>query len=269
MRPAPLRTTGPAGFDLAAPCYDQEVGNNPAMQWMRRVSLATLAEAFRPGQRVLEIGCGTGDEAIFLARRGVSVLATDPSAAMLALAGAKVRMAGLEAAVQFRQMAAREVGGLEELGEGALDGAYSSFGPLNGEPDLEKVGRGLAGLVRPGGVLVVGVMNRFCLFEILWYLLHGRPRMAARRWQSPVLAAVSPSLPAVVPTWYPTPGALARAMPGFRVFKCRALPLLLPPPYLPQLWARFNRLQSWEERLAPRWPWNRLGDHFLLVLVRQ
>jgi SAM-dependent methyltransferase len=262
------------GFDRAAQRYDQEVGANPAMRWMRRVSVAALQGTFTPGQHVLELGCGTGDEALFLGRRGLRVLATDLSAEMVAIAGEKVRAAGLEGVIRTRQLAAREVGALvEEHGVGAFDGAYSSFGPLNGEPDLGEVGRGLAALIKSGGLLVAGVMNRFYLFEVAWYLLHGRPRTALRRWKGTAHARVSPALATTVPTWYYTPGALARAMAGFRVESCRALPLLLPPPYLPQLWQRhgrlLRRLERWEERWASRWPWNGLGDHFLMVLVRK
>jgi len=201
------------------------------------------------------------------------VLATDPSAEMLAIAAEKARAAGLEGVVRTRQLPAGAVGALvEELGAGAFDGAYSSFGPLNGEPDLSVVARGLATLIKPGGRLVAGVMNRFYPFEVLWYLLHGRPRTALRRWKGSAQARVSPALETTVAVWYHTPRGFARTMVGFRVQSCRALPLLLPPPYLPRLWPRrqrlLQRLERWEERLAPRRPWNALGDHFLMVLRR-
>ena len=87
------------------------------------------------------------------------------------------------------------------------------------------------------------------------------------------MAAVSPSLPTVVPTWYHTPRGFARALARwFRVVRCQALPLLLPPPYLEHLWrdraAWVARLHPWERRLAGRWPFAALGDHFLTVMVR-
>lgn len=47
---------------------------------------ALLLRYLRPGSRVLEIGCGVGREAVFLAENGFSVVATDASAAMLAAA---------------------------------------------------------------------------------------------------------------------------------------------------------------------------------------
>jgi SAM-dependent methyltransferase len=268
----PYRALG-AGFDRSAGRYDGEVEGNPAMAWMRGVSLRTLKAHFFPGQHVLELGCGTGEEAVALGRAGVRVLATDLSAEMLAVAGKKVADAGLEAMVQTRRLAAGQVGALvEELGAGAFDGAYSSFGALNGEPELGRVGHGLAALIRPGGRLVLGVMNRYYAFEALWFLAHGRPREAARRWGGSALAHVSPALPDRVRTWYWTPRAARRALPGFRPLSCRALPLLLPPPYAGHLWARYprwmERLARWEARLAGRRAWCGLGDHFLMVLER-
>jgi SAM-dependent methyltransferase len=262
-----------AGFDDSSRDYDREAEANPAMSYMRAISLQTLRASFAPGQRVLELGCGTGEEAVALGRTGVRVLATDLSAEMLVVAESKIAAAGLQQVVQTRRLAAGQVGTLlGEVGAGAFDGAYSSFGPLNGEPDLGAVGRALAGLIRPGGRLVVSVMNRFYPFEALWFLARGRPREAVRRWGGSTMAHVSPSLAVRVRTWYWSPRAFARAFAGFRRVSCRALPLLLPPPYAAHLWARFpswvGRLGRWEEWLAGRRPFCALGDHFLLVLER-
>jgi SAM-dependent methyltransferase len=262
-----------AGFGSSAAAYDREAVANPAMVYMRGVSLQMLRANFASGERVLELGCGTGEEAIAMGRAGVEVLATDVSAQMLAVAQAKIAAAGLEPVVQTRRLAAGEIGALvDEMGARALDGAYSSFGALNGEPDLRVVGCALAALIRPGGRLVVSVMNRFYPFEVLWFLAHGRPREAVRRWGGSALARVSPSMAVRVRTWYWTPRRFARAFPAFRRVSCRALTLLLPPPYAGHLWARFPSWMEWlehvEERLASQSPLCGLGDHFTIALER-
>jgi SAM-dependent methyltransferase len=262
------------GFDGSASSYDDAIGSNPAMQYMRWISLSTLLSTFRSGQRVLEIGCGTGEEAVVLAQRGVQVVATDLSPRMAQRAREKVAAAGLQGRIQVRCLAAGQLGALQdEWGEGAFEGAYSSFGPLNGEPDLGPVRKALATLLCPGSRLVASVMNRYCAFETVWYLAHGRPGEAIRRWGGRTMAKVSPGLPSVVPTSYHTPHSFARAFaPTFRRHSCRALPFLLPPPFAASLWWKqahwMQRFARWEERLAPHWPFYALGDHYLIILQR-
>ncbi|MBM3187156.1 MAG: methyltransferase domain-containing protein [Chloroflexi bacterium] len=267
---ASLRT----GFGLAAKSYDAEAMSNPSMRHMREMSLAALLDSFGAGDSVLDIGCGTGEEALALAARGVHVLATDLAPEMVALTERKAREVGLADRVATRVLAASELGQLvETLGNGALDGAYSSFGPLNGERDLRPVAEALASLIRPGGRVVVSVMNRYYALETVWFLLHGQPRHALRRWSGYSEASVSPQFATKVPTWYVTPGAFVRAFrPWFRPERCRALPLLLPPPYLAGLWEShpklWQRLKPLERSLAGRWPFRALGDHFLMILRR-
>jgi len=261
------------GFNRAAGTYDFEMDGNLAMQYMRRASVQTLLAQFRPGHLVLELGCGTGEEALLLARHGVRVLAIDLSPEMVSIASDKAAAAGLSDQVQFQALPLSELGRLVDgRGPASFDGVYSSFGPLNGEPHLAGVSAALSALVRPGGICVLGVMNRFYLLETVWFLLHAQPRQAFRRWCGRAMATVSPDLPHRVPTWYWSRRALVRAFSGFEVVHTRALPLLLPPPYLAHLWHRFPRaihtLQRWEEQWAGRWPGSGLGDHVLLVLRR-
>lgn len=263
-----------AGFDHAAHSYDGEIGGNLSMQYMRRVSLAVLEASFSEGQQVLEVGCGTGEEALALARRGVRVVATDLSAEMVAIAREKVRTAELDHLVEVCQIAASDLNRLVDVhGASTFDGAYSSFGALNGERDLGGVGRSLCRLLRPHGRVVVSVMSRWYVFEVCWFLSHGRPIQAARRWRGHALAHVSPSLTDRVLTWYYTPRAFARSWaPDLYPVSCQALPFLLPPPYAAHLWHRYpwilRQLQWWETALSTRWPFRSLGDHFLMVLQR-
>jgi SAM-dependent methyltransferase len=274
MADDPSQESLAAAFDRLATHYDAEVEANPAMGYMRRISLETLMGLFVPGQQVLEIGCGTGVEAVALAQRGVHVLATDLSGEMVRHTASRAESAGVGAMVRTHRLAASELGVLvDELGPGELDGAYSSFGPLNGEAELTPVATALARLVRPGGYLVLGVMNRFYLAETIWFLLHGDARRAARRWSGHTVASVSAGLALQAPTWYYGPSALRRVLaPAFALRRCRALTALLPPPYASDLWQRRPGLcalaMRWEALLAPRWPFYALGDHVLMVFRR-
>ncbi len=138
------------------------------------------------------------------------------------------------------------------------------------------MGAALAKLIRPGGVFVTSIMGRTCLFEILWYLAHLRPRRAFRRlgggWRL-VPVAGEGAREVTVPTRYLTTRQVVAAFPAFTVEQILALPLLLPPPYADSLYRRhadaFARLARYDRRLRDHWPWRELGDHTVLVLQRR
>ena len=50
------------------------------------------------GLHILELACGTGEDALWFARRGCAVTATDASSAMLGVAGARLASAGFASA---------------------------------------------------------------------------------------------------------------------------------------------------------------------------
>ena len=262
-------------FDRASSNYDVLYQDNPVMAWMRQESLAVLRATFPPASHLLEIGCGTGDEALALSREGYRLVATDVSQGMIEAARAKAASAGAQG-VTWRVLGTGRLDRLlAEYGPASFDGAYASFGALNCEPELAQVAETLSRLLRPGRKLVCSVMNRWCAWEIGWELLHLRPRRAFRRmsrgWLNAGLASPGGSLQ--VPVLYYTPSELARLVaPHFQVAWDRGLPVLLPPPYLAHLVMRhpawFQRLEGLERRLRGRFPFRLLGDHFLMVATR-
>lgn len=262
-------------FDQASETYDELYEHNPIMTWMRSRSLATLQTTFAPGSHLLEIGCGTGEEALALSQLGYRVVATDVSPAMIELARTKAQNLGVEN-VTWRALPAGQLAELmRDYGHGAFDGAFSSFGALNCEPQLESVAAALFHLLRSEAHLICSVMNRWCAWEILWALLHVQPRTAFRRlkrgWVPAGLACADGRLS--VPTCFYGPRAFVRRMaPQFKLQAVRALPVFLPPPYLdhlpkqhPTLWSRLGTL---EHRMGNRFPFHSLGDHFLVTMVR-
>jgi len=151
-------------YDAIAADYDEQVRGDA---WMRRVLHAHYARAFRPGQRVLDVGCGTGIDALALAGMGVSVLGIDGAAAMVQCLQDKVGAARLEGIVDARVLRIQELG---LLGEQRFDGIVSGFASLSSLPDLAGFARDAARLVHPGGRLVLHALNRFSLWEFLGYV---------------------------------------------------------------------------------------------------
>src|SRR5450631_871957 len=82
---------GSVPFDVLAPDYDAVFSRSLTGLAQRLVSRERL-EAFLAGKgrlRILEINCGTGEDACWLASLGHEVIATDQSAAMIRTAREK------------------------------------------------------------------------------------------------------------------------------------------------------------------------------------
>jgi SAM-dependent methyltransferase len=266
-----------SGFDAVAEHYDALERGNRAFSHMRARSFRALCAAFEPDSRLIEVGSGTGTEAEGLAQRGAQVALVDPSAALLALAAAKVRGVRPDALLGVHALPASSLETLVPVyGPSTFDGGYASLGALNGEPSLAPVAAGFGRLVRPDGQLVLSVMNPVCAVELAWFSAHGDWRAAGRRWQrrAAVRASAVPGGPRDVSTWYYARRDIARAFaPDFTVESSEALPLLWPPTYLDFLVERFPRLfralGTAESPLAGLPLLRDLGDHVLIRLRRR
>ncbi len=263
------------GFDGVAADYDAEERGNLVLARMRTENRKWFDRAFPEPARLLEIGSGTGLEAAYLADKLHKIALLDVSAKMLELAAARVEQINLSTLLGNHLFPAAQVGRLVEYyGAKSFDGAYSSFGPLNCEPELGEVAAGLARLIKPGGRLVFSVMPRFCLTEILWFGLHLDFKNATRRWKGKTLARALPGQPLMVQTYYYNPSKLIKLFkPYFRKVRLKAFPLIWPPPYLshlPQRYPRFfnilGKADSWISDTLPILA--TFGDHFLIELER-
>ena len=257
-------------YDEIAARYDRVPLENRINGYMRRVSLARILGAFPPRSRVLEIGCGTGDEALALASRGTTVVALDASSEMVRIARRKAAERSLEDRATFFAAEARDLPRLADSLDGPFDGGYASFS-LAYEPDLAPVARGLDALLRPGATFLASVPSRLCLVEFALALGTAHPAFAGRRLQPEHGHKVGAHL---VPIRTYTPRAFAEAMgPHFSLRRVEALPAVVPPPYMNRVYARLDGVADLLERvdtaLRTRAPFRSLGDHFLAEFVHE
>jgi SAM-dependent methyltransferase len=253
-------------FDALAADYDAAFTESQIGTRMRRAVHGRLLARFRPGHRLLELNCGTGEDAVFLARQGLEVVATDLSPAMVQATRAKVRQAGLEGRVAVRALAIEALATIPE--RGAFDGALSNFGGLNCVEDLGAVASGLARVLRPGAFAMLCVMGPLVPWEWLWYLGRGEPGRAFRRLRPGGVAWRGLTIR------YPSIGTVRRRFaPDFRLLRVSAVGSFLPPSYA-EAWAArhpalLERLDRWERRTATWFPFPWLADHYLLELERR
>jgi SAM-dependent methyltransferase len=121
-----------------------------------RSAFARLIDRAIPGDaRIVEIGCGTGQMCLYLARADRVIVGADLTRASLRLGAAAARRFGLDR-VQFVETDLRRPG----LTDGSFDVVYSS-GVVHHTPDPRASFARLARLARPGGTIVLGVYNAF------------------------------------------------------------------------------------------------------------
>jgi ubiquinone/menaquinone biosynthesis C-methylase UbiE len=136
-------------FEQIAPRYAALWSETPRGRAQREQVWRELDALFHPGDRVLDLGCGTGDDAVHLMARGVEALGIDSAPGMVEIARAR--------GVDARIMPIEELSSLE----GEFDGAISNFGALNCVADLDELDQALARLIRPRGNLALCVMSRY------------------------------------------------------------------------------------------------------------
>lgn len=257
-------------YDAIASRYDRIPLTSRINAHMRRLSVRALIRAFLPGDKVLEVGCGTGEEAVELAQRGIEVVALDPSPVMLEQAREKVEALELESRVTLLQGQARDLSRLDLREHRPFDGGFASFS-LAYEPRLERVAVDLHGLVTGRGVFLASLPSRLCAMEFVLSLAALRPFYAGRRlsnWYGHKVGEM----------WVPiraySPSAVARAFqPYFNLEQVLAIPSLLPPPYMDRIYRRAeglaDLLENVDQKLSPRFPFKYVGDHFLAILRRK
>jgi SAM-dependent methyltransferase len=241
-----------AAFDRIAPNYDELWTRSHIGRLQRNAVWRHIDPLFRPGDAVLDLGCGTGEDAVHLMQAGVRVCAIDASPEMVRLAQ--------ERGVDARTLRMEEIGGTD-FARPAFDGAISNFGVLNCVADLKGTASALGGLIRPGGHLALCTLGRFCLWEVFHYRFRAK---AFRRLRGHAVSSMG------VRVLYPSVRQMvADFLPHFRLIRWHAIGVFVPPSYVAGLAGRtldkFGRIDA---RVGD-WPVLRaLADHRLLIFAR-
>lgn len=178
-----LRLPGDGCTDMVREFYDQAPfpGYRPhdSLHSLRaraeRSEFARLLDAAIPTDaRVLEIGCGTGQMSIYLARGDRVVIGADATRASLKLGAAAASRFGV-AGVHFVETDLQRPG----LCRGAFDVIYTS-GVLHHTRNPRRSFEAILPLLRPGGMIVVGLYNAFARVPLR--LRRFVARLSGYRW---------------------------------------------------------------------------------------
>ena len=241
-----------AYFDRLATLYDAVWTNSPAGRLQRDAVWRHLDPLIRRGDRVLDIGCGTGEDALHLARLGAQVLALDVSPEMVRVArgkGVNARVLPIEGIHAFAV---------------AFDLVLSNFGGFNCVRDLSTFRETLARLIRPKGYLALCLMGRFCFWESAHYAVRGQFKKVARRWRGETLTSAG------LRVFYPSVKQVRKALsPAFNLVADVGIGVSVPPSFVegtpsPLL----NTLAALDARIDSSRIGRAVGDHRLFVFRR-
>lgn len=258
-------------FEHIAADYDATFTHSEVGKRQRKVVWNYLDRMLEGQQnlQVLELNCGTGEDALYLASKGHRVLATDQAENMLQVTRRKAARRALSDKIRTQALAFDGITP-ENLSQLRFDLVFSDFGGLNciDESELDRLAHSLAALTTKGGRCVLVVMPRFCLMESLFFLSKFKVKEAFRRnTAEPVPVSVEQDF---VNTWYHSPAQLSAifARHGWQEQGRQAVGFFLPPSYTEPFFGPrpklLNRLERWDHQWTKGGKKCGWSDHYLI-----
>jgi ubiquinone/menaquinone biosynthesis C-methylase UbiE len=252
-------------FSKQSAIFDELYSGNTIVQYKRKRVRDHVENLIKPESKILELNAGTGEDAIYFAKKGHCVHATDISTGMQKELQRKIHDRDLDSSVSCEL---RSFSDLENLNDkGPYDLIFSNFAGLNCTNEIEKVLISFSTLVKPGGVVSLVILPKFCLWESM-LMFKGKFKTAFRRLFS------SNGRKARIEgeffrCWYYNPSMIKKNLKkDFDLVSIEGLCSIVPPSYIENFAEKhpgwFNRLKNLEDNWKTSWPWRSIGDYYII-----
>jgi ubiquinone/menaquinone biosynthesis C-methylase UbiE len=259
-----------AAFDKQSSQFDEQYSNNTIIQYKRARVREHVLKFIRPGSCILELNAGTGEDAIYFAKSGHKVHATDISEGMQDMLLRKVKKHTLDKNISTELCSYTELESLHN--KGPYDLIFSNFAGLNCTNELDKVLTAFEFLVKPGGIVTLVILPKFCLWETL-LLFKGKFKTAFRRFFSKK-GSRSHIEGKYFKCWYYNPGYITQHLhESFSILNLEALCVVVPPSYMEHFSEKYpgayRYLVKMENVIKDKWPWKYIGDYYIISLKKK
>ena len=229
-------------FSKQSTIYDKYEEHNTILAWMRNQVHKTVLSFLKKDDNILELNSGTGTDAVFFAKKGYKVLATDLSDGMIEKIELKVNHEKLSGLIDVLQCSYTK---LDTIQNRKFDFIFSNFGGLNCVSDLNLVTKHFPSVLENNGIVCLVIMPPVCPWEInvegvsfyTYYFSHTK-----------IISALGPN---------------------FKLLKLMSLGVFTPIPQMEKFQTNFPRLlrilNSLDEMTARYFPFNRIGDHIIVI----
>jgi ubiquinone/menaquinone biosynthesis C-methylase UbiE len=258
-----------ADFDNAASKYDATFTHTVIGSMQRALVYEQLAVHLKasPPKKILEINCGTGEDAIWLGKQHFEVIATDISEKMIEVAQSKTSLEKL----RFVQS---DMNGIhKEFSPNSFELILSNFGGLNclAPVELATFFENIASVLKPNGKMILVIMPKNTIWEQSYFLLKMEFKKIFRRKGAFAMANVDGEK---VKTYYYNPKDIVNlANTKFAVREWKPIGFFIPPSYLETFFKNKPKLISFLnvlEQNVKNASWlAKYADHYLIVLQKK
>ena len=216
---------------------------------------------------MLEINCGTGADALWLAKKAATVLATDISQGMIDVAKNKT----YTNAVDFRQLPAQNI---SALAPNRYNIIFSNFGGLNclNNEELQKFKNGCEQVQKSSDQLAFVIMGTNCKWETFFFRYKNDRIKASRRRNKDGVEAIINGNP--FKTYYYSPDDMKLLFKeNYNYISAKPVGLFVPPSYLESYFIKrkglFGFLKLLDKLFGNFAFLSNYADHYLIVFKKK
>lgn len=254
-------------FDIHAINYDDIFTHSKIGKAQRDRVHLFLSEILTTSKSlsILELNCGTGEDANYLTQKGHQVLATDISEEMIKQGKKK------NPNVAFKTIDITTI--TAHTFDQKFDMIFSNFGGLNcvSKEDLKRFFDVSETLLKPDGKVVLVIMPKNTLWERLYFLAKGDFKKAKRRNTTQAVIANVEGIG--VPTWYYNPKEVVTlSKEKLSPLIIKPVGITIPPSYLEpfflkkkKMLRKLIKIESWFSSSF----WAKYADHYFIALQKK